>query len=833
MRPRRLVIKGFRSYAAEATFDFDERGLVGIVGPIGSGKSSLLDAVSFALYGQTPTVGKQTKSLINQRQQSSHVELWFDVGAETWRSVRALRRKGQSAHSLERYGAIDGERLDIIEGEKAVNARVTEMLGLDFHAFGRSVLLAQNQFARFLDATGGERDSVLKGVFGLDRIEVVRELAKDHRDAAARDLEELERRRAEVDADRAALAEALEQRQPAAERAAAFEAAAEVAATIAAAEASAAAEAKGAQAAVIELNALASRLPSRTETARLLAASLADSDAIEAATKIQRQGHADLEAAQAALDAVVAEMGDREALARLEAEAGKLADLAEAAAGSAKLAELAAVSHSQAIADADAAAAALAAATATVAAAEAGATEAAAALKKAEMKLHEARHAEMASALRQDLHAGDACPVCGQTVADVAPAALAAAEKTVVGATTDAGVTADELKVAQGSLTKASAASAAAAARLEEARAALDARTVESARQRELLETARAGLAASLGDGEPGATLAARRRALENAESNVAERVKAKAGADKALADATEAARRRLDEMQRLATEVAALGGTLGADIASSPDRNSLSAALDELRQVWETNAAAAEDAVKESARRIESAQRDRAQLHESLGLAAGDDFSAARMSAQSALAAVGEKVAMLEKRVDRVTALEKENAATVQRLATYNRLVDDLAPSKFLAFLLDEERVALAALAAERFELLSGGRYRYSEDGSFDVLDLTAADAVRKSTSLSGGETFLASLALALALAEMVSRSGGRLGAFFLDEGFGSLDAEHLDLAMEGVERIVADDPTRLVLVVSHVPELRQRLEDVIRLDKDPVTGDTVVVRS
>ena len=145
----------------------------------------------------------------------------------------------------------------------------------------------------------------------------------------------------------------------------------------------------------------------------------------------------------------------------------------------------------------------------------------------------------------------------------------------------------------------------------------------------------------------------------------------------------------------------------------------------------------------------------------------------------------------------------------------------------------MDEERIALSELAAESFELLSGGRYRFSEDGSFDILDLTAAEAVRKPRSLSGGETFLASLALALSLAEMVSRSGGRLEAFFLDEGFGSLDAEHLDLAMEGIEHIVANDPDRLILVVSHVGELRQRLEDVIELNKDQVTGDTVVVRA
>jgi exonuclease SbcC len=79
--------------------------------------------------------------------------------------------------------------------------------------------------------------------------------------------------------------------------------------------------------------------------------------------------------------------------------------------------------------------------------------------------------------------------------------------------------------------------------------------------------------------------------------------------------------------------------------------------------------------------------------------------------------------------------------------------------------------------------------------------------------------------------MAEIVARGGGRLDAFFLDEGFGTLDPEHLDLAMEGIESLVSDDGNRLVVVVSHVPELRHRVEDLIELDRNPTTGDTRVL--
>jgi exonuclease SbcC len=142
----------------------------------------------------------------------------------------------------------------------------------------------------------------------------------------------------------------------------------------------------------------------------------------------------------------------------------------------------------------------------------------------------------------------------------------------------------------------------------------------------------------------------------------------------------------------------------------------------------------------------------------------------------------------------------------------------------------LEEERAALAELGSAHLEELTGGAFRFSDDDAFRVLDLNAGGAERSADSLSGGETFLASLALALALAEMVTRGGGRLDAFFLDEGFGSLDPEHIDRAMDGIGRLVANDEGRLVVLVSHVAEMRDAIEDLIVLDKHDVTGDTIV---
>ena len=83
-----------------------------------------------------------------------------------------------------------------------------------------------------------------------------------------------------------------------------------------------------------------------------------------------------------------------------------------------------------------------------------------------------------------------------------------------------------------------------------------------------------------------------------------------------------------------------------------------------------------------------------------------------------------------------------------------------------------------------------------------------------RPAATLSGGESFLAALALALGLADAVqARAGGRpLEAIFIDEGFGGLDPESLDLALSALSRLT--DSGRQVGIISHVAELRERID-------------------
>lgn len=144
------------------------------------------------------------------------------------------------------------------------------------------------------------------------------------------------------------------------------------------------------------------------------------------------------------------------------------------------------------------------------------------------------------------------------------------------------------------------------------------------------------------------------------------------------------------------------------------------------------------------------------------------------------------------------------------------------------LASLLDEVLFAgtrrLKIMSSGRFEMhraLASNDLRTSGGLDLQIFD-TYTGTSRPVTSLSGGESFLAALSLALGLADIVqSHAGGiRLETIFIDEGFGSLDAEALDLAFEALSNLGLDG--RLVGIISHVTELRERIDTRLEVVSD-----------
>ena len=144
---------------------------------------------------------------------------------------------------------------------------------------------------------------------------------------------------------------------------------------------------------------------------------------------------------------------------------------------------------------------------------------------------------------------------------------------------------------------------------------------------------------------------------------------------------------------------------------------------------------------------------------------------------------------------------------------------------------------------ANRRLMMISGGQYEFARGGeardrrSHYGLDLEVVDhyggSHRPVSTLSGGESFIASLSLALGLSDEVQASAGgiRLDTMFVDEGFGSLDSETLELAIRTLTELSGED--LLVGIISHVDALKTRIDKQIIVTKDRADGSKVEVIS
>lgn len=167
-------------------------------------------------------------------------------------------------------------------------------------------------------------------------------------------------------------------------------------------------------------------------------------------------------------------------------------------------------------------------------------------------------------------------------------------------------------------------------------------------------------------------------------------------------------------------------------------------------------------------------------------------------------------------------TGLDVGIDALSYQLRVLRQIKDLLSPSSFPQYVVEQRQVALLRIASSLFGKLTRDGYGFGED--FMIVDRRTGQP-RPPKTLSGGETFLASLALALALVEVSNRSGGQLDCLFLDEGFGSLDSSILGEALD-VLRLQATDG-RLVGVISHLHAVAAELDDVLVVTKE-IEGST-----
>ena len=186
MKILQLKFKNINSLIGENEIDFTKpfftnEGLFAITGKTGAGKSSILDAISLALYGKTPRVdvtGKEN-AVMTRGEKDCYAEIMFEVAGKRWKSSwKQERAKTGTLKAVERVIAdenntiiadkisIKGDKKNI--DEKTVNEKIVEILGLSFEQFTKVIMLAQGSFTAFLNANSEEKGILLEQITGTE-----------------------------------------------------------------------------------------------------------------------------------------------------------------------------------------------------------------------------------------------------------------------------------------------------------------------------------------------------------------------------------------------------------------------------------------------------------------------------------------------------------------------------------------------------------------------------------------------------------------------------------------------------------------------------------------
>jgi DNA repair protein SbcC/Rad50 len=175
MRPLELRLSGFRSYRTERVVSFRDLDLLAIIGDTGAGKSSLLEAITWALYGASTWSKKASTELVAHGAKRMSVALEFEAAGERWRVTRTFARSGGGGAELE---CLSNPAIAKVDGVRQVDPEVERVLGLSYDVFCSCVLLPQGKFERLLKATRGEKTDVLKSILRLEALADVREIAE-------------------------------------------------------------------------------------------------------------------------------------------------------------------------------------------------------------------------------------------------------------------------------------------------------------------------------------------------------------------------------------------------------------------------------------------------------------------------------------------------------------------------------------------------------------------------------------------------------------------------------------------------------------------------------
>lgn len=876
MKPIQLVLSAFGPYVERTVIDFSalgEEGLFLIAGDTGAGKTTIFDAISFALYGEASGGKEKRKSKSFHSdyvsdQTETYVELTFRHRGETWWIRRNLeyqrpaKKKKDGMETTTRQAA-DAQMRNEDTGEEIlrmddVNRRVRELLGLTQDQFTQTVMIAQGDFLKILTASSDDRKKLFRDLFHTNLYVDLQSRLQEKNRACADEQKALEQvilsaegkidpeaefaereillsycgQIQHTDALCALLARLIEHEKAAQEQARAQkkEAADQIGALIAAVT-----EGERVNRDFADWESKRARLAALTagqgeiDAQRAALAAARRAQQLETDEALMRRTRRDMDAQRAALsDAQAALEQAKKALPETEtrmkeaeSRGGEIhALLAQAKQMEDCLPVLGEVERLKAALD-------------TQKRELQKLTEASSRAQAAYTAAQNSYYLSQAGLLARELKTGQPCPVCGST-AHPCPAQI-----------TPETVTRQALEQAAQRRETAEKAQSDAATRLAANQAALDER---EDRLRAL----------KIGADETRQRLAARIDAAHQAAADRQREIDAARSAYQTLDKRKTAAQSAVDAAQK---QLAALEKDLRAQTEAFEQKRAAHGFEDEAsyRLAKRTNADI--ERLDREIRNYDEQKRTLAaqthELEEKLSGRQRTDLTALQNRRAAALdrqaKAENAEKAMVRKLTLHESAereIRQANAAIQKKRGKW-QIIQELytccagiaagnprAKLTFEAYVQQYYFRFVVAAANKRLTRLTDGMFtlrvmreaanRVSQSGlDLEVLDRSTGQA-RDVSTLSGGESFLASLALALGLSDAVQSQSGqiRMDAMFIDEGFGSLDENALRSSIDVLLELA--DGKRLIGIISHVQELEERIDKQIVVTKTP-NGSTV----
>ena len=199
MIPIKLRITGFTSYRKPVEIDFSGFELACISGPNGAGKSSLLDAITYALYGEAR---KKDAAIINTAANKAEVQLDFEYESQTYRVIRSITRANGSQLEFMILNPDAGEegswKILTEHNQRATQEKIEKTLRLDYVTFVNAAFFLQGKADSFATQGPADRKKILASILGLDQWDVYLEVAKDRIRDAKNELEIQERKLTEI-----------------------------------------------------------------------------------------------------------------------------------------------------------------------------------------------------------------------------------------------------------------------------------------------------------------------------------------------------------------------------------------------------------------------------------------------------------------------------------------------------------------------------------------------------------------------------------------------------------------------------------------------------------